>query len=96
MIPAVSARAIALYQAGLAAGNNPRAFSKIGDCQNITSHFLGPFDTPSMFKLGDKFAGLAAGPPAVPGHVQARERGGAPGLQRGGGAQRAAGRPGHL
>jgi hypothetical protein len=56
--PAVSARAKALYQAGLAKGNNPRAFSKIGDCQNITSHFLGPFDNPRMFKLGDKFAYL--------------------------------------
>lgn len=58
VIPALSARAKALYQAGLAKGNDPRAFSKIGDCQNIVSHFLGPFDNPRMFRLGEKFAYL--------------------------------------
>jgi hypothetical protein len=58
VLPVVSAHAKALYQAGLAAGNNPRAFSKIGDCQNITSHFLGAFDSPQTYLLGPKFASL--------------------------------------
>lgn len=57
-IPALSARAKALYQAGLAQGNNPKAFSKIGDCQNITSHFLGAFDDPQLYALGTHFESL--------------------------------------
>src|SRR6185369_7085352 len=32
VLPSVSARARAIYQLGIALGNNPRAFSKIGDC----------------------------------------------------------------
>lgn len=55
VIPNVSTRAIQLYRAGLAQGNNPHAFSKIGDCQNITSHFLGGFDDPQGHKLGSTF-----------------------------------------
>jgi hypothetical protein len=58
VIPTLSAHAKALYQAGLARGNNPQAFSKIGDCQNITSHFLGAFDDPRMYKLGPTFEPL--------------------------------------
>jgi hypothetical protein len=58
VLPALSARARALYQAGLLQGNNPKAFSKVGDCQNITSHFLAAFDEPNQHKLGDKFANL--------------------------------------
>lgn len=44
-----------LYQAGLVQGNNWRAFSKIGDCQNINSHFLAAFDNPQQYKLGAQF-----------------------------------------
>lgn len=55
VIPTVSARAIQLYRTGLQQGNNPHAFSKIGDCQNITSHFLGGFDDPQTHKLGTTF-----------------------------------------
>ena len=45
VIPTVSARAREIYQRGLALGNNPRAFSKIGDCQSIPASFLGIYDT---------------------------------------------------
>jgi hypothetical protein len=58
VLPVLSARARALYQAGLQQGNNPRAFSKIGDCQNINSHFLAAFDDPQLYKLGGKFENL--------------------------------------
>ena len=58
ILPTLSARAKALYQAGLQQGNNPHAFSKVGDCQNITSHFLAAFDDPQLHKLGDKFENL--------------------------------------
>lgn len=40
----VSARTIAIYQQGLAMGNNPQAFSKIGDCETHTTWFLYDFD----------------------------------------------------
>jgi len=55
IIPAVSARAKAIYEKGVAAGNDPHRFSKVGDCQNITSFFLGAFDHSNQYVLGDKY-----------------------------------------
>lgn len=49
----VSASMIELYQAGLEAGNDPHRFSKVGDCQNITTYFLATFDKPGRYDLGD-------------------------------------------
>jgi hypothetical protein len=50
----VSERARQLYQAGLAMGNDPRAFSKVGDCQNIPAFFLGIFENPDdEYRLGE-------------------------------------------
>src|SRR5262245_47906701 len=43
IIPAISATARAIYAAGLAAGNNPRVFSKLGDCMTENPHFLVTF-----------------------------------------------------
>ncbi len=60
VIPAVSARARQVYQQGVAAGNDPRRFSKVGDCQNIPSHFLAAFDHPEQYLLGDKYQSLQA------------------------------------
>jgi hypothetical protein len=45
VVPAVSARAREIYQRGLALGNDPHAFSKIGDCQSVPASFLGIYDT---------------------------------------------------
>jgi hypothetical protein len=45
VIPTVSARARAIYSAGLAKGNDPRSFSTIGDCQSEPNVFLGIYDT---------------------------------------------------
>jgi hypothetical protein len=43
-----------IYQRGVAAGNNPRAFSKIGDCGSTPGWFLGDFDRgPRYYDLGD-------------------------------------------
>ena len=50
--PVVSQEAVAIYQKGLAMGNDPTAFSKVGDCQNITNYFLGIFDDPQKYRLG--------------------------------------------
>ena len=58
IVPVVSARMIAVYQAGLAAGRDPNRFSKIGDCQNITTYFLASFDNPKDYSLGTQYAYL--------------------------------------
>ncbi|MCC7360121.1 MAG: SGNH/GDSL hydrolase family protein [Anaerolineales bacterium] len=55
----VSAAARAVYQRGLALGNNPQAFSKIGDCNSATPYFLAPFDK-GEYRLGDQYAYLQA------------------------------------
>ncbi len=60
VIPAVSARARQVYQQGVAEGNDPHRFSKVGDCQNIPSHFLANFDHPDQYVLGDKYQSLQA------------------------------------
>ena len=52
VIPVVSQRAREIYLQGIQQGTNPNAFSKVGDCQNITNYFLGVFDDPRLFRLG--------------------------------------------
>ncbi len=42
-VPVISANARAIYQAGLRAGNNPRVFSKLGDCMTENPYFLVTF-----------------------------------------------------
>jgi hypothetical protein len=51
IVPAVSATARRIYQQGLRLGNDPHAFSKVGDCQNVSTLFLGVFDDPSAYSL---------------------------------------------
>ncbi len=54
VIPVVSERTREIYQHGLAIGNNPRAFSKIGDCGSTPAWFLGDFDRgPKYYRLGE-------------------------------------------
>jgi hypothetical protein len=53
----ISARARAIYQLGLSLGNNPNAFSKIGDCLSVTPFFLAAFDT-GDYRLGASYASL--------------------------------------
>jgi hypothetical protein len=58
IIPVVSEKMADVYRAGLAAGRDPTHFSKIGDCQNITTYFLADFDNPKLFRLGPQYAAL--------------------------------------
>lgn len=44
VIPTLSAHARQILQDGLAAGRNPRAFAKVGDCETSTDWFLVDFD----------------------------------------------------
>lgn len=54
VIPQISQRVIEIYEQGLALGNNPNAFSKIGDCESTPTWFLGDFDLdPKYYNLGE-------------------------------------------
>lgn len=47
-----------IYARGLELGNNPQAFSKVGDCGSTPAWFLGDFDRgPRYYSLGE-YAGL--------------------------------------
>jgi hypothetical protein len=48
----------AVYQRGLASGNDPTHFSIIGDCQNVSSYFLSTFEKPGDYSLGSEYAYL--------------------------------------
>ena len=54
VIPAaLSERTIKIYRKGLELGNNPSAFSKVGDCETSAEWFLGDFDKKAeMYSLG--------------------------------------------
>jgi hypothetical protein len=53
IVPTVSATARQIYQRGLASGEDPHAFSKVGDCGSTPSWFLGDFDRgPRYYSLG--------------------------------------------
>ena len=43
VIPEVNPAMRTIYQAGLTRGNDPRVFSKLGDCMTETPYFLAPF-----------------------------------------------------
>jgi hypothetical protein len=53
IIPTISAAALQIYQRGLKLGEDPHAFSKVGDCGSTPSWFLGDFDHgPRYYNLG--------------------------------------------
>lgn len=54
----ISQRARAIYQQGLAMSNDPTHFSKLGDCQNITTYFLAIYDHPDLYTLGEQYSDL--------------------------------------
>src|SRR3990172_1146539 len=58
VVPELTTKAIEIYQQGLLAGNDPHHFSKIGDCQNITTYFLSAFEDPDLYTLGTDYADL--------------------------------------
>ena len=58
VIPNVSQHAIEIYQRGIEMGNDPHSFSKIGDCQNITTYFLAALEDPDLHSLGEEYGYL--------------------------------------
>lgn len=57
VVPTVSPSMISVYRNGQEIGRNPGNFSKIGDCQNVDTYFLGVFDRPGEYHL-DEYAYL--------------------------------------
>jgi WD40-like Beta Propeller Repeat len=57
-VPTISARAIEIYKKGLAMGNDPHAFSVVGDCQSIPGVFLGKYDDARLYHLDPAYAAL--------------------------------------
>ena len=51
VVPEVTVRAREIYAQGRELGNNPNAFSKVGDCQNLHEYFLGKFDHLDIYKF---------------------------------------------
>jgi len=58
IVPTVTAHAIEIYRQGLTMGLDPHAFSKVGDCQSVKAAFMGYFDVPERYSLGDHYAYL--------------------------------------
>jgi len=44
VVPEISETTREIYRKGLEMGNDPTAFSKVGDCQNLKEYFLGHYD----------------------------------------------------
>lgn len=51
IIPNLSDTSREILEDGLSRGNNPRAFSVIGDCQSFPAVFMGIFDNPAAYEL---------------------------------------------
>jgi len=51
VVPEISEFSKKLYLSGIAMGNDPSNFSKIGDCQSQPEVFFGIYDTPGKFNL---------------------------------------------
>jgi formylglycine-generating enzyme required for sulfatase activity len=50
----ISDKVHAIYEQGLRMGNNPNAFSKVGDCHSTNPYFLADYDLgPDVYDLGD-------------------------------------------
>ena len=58
IIPVATERAIEIYRLGQTLGLDGHAFSKVGDCQSIKAAFMGYFDIPERFSLGNDYAYL--------------------------------------
>jgi hypothetical protein len=56
--PGVSDAMRDVYQRGLQLGTDPKHFSVIGDCQNVSSYFLSVYEKPGEYSLGTEYAYL--------------------------------------
>lgn len=56
IVPEITNRTYEIYQLGSQTGVNRQAFSKIGDCQNVSEAFLGIYDKPGRYFLRENEA----------------------------------------
>jgi hypothetical protein len=49
VLPTLSENALTVLRAGIAAGHNPHAFSKVGDCDTSTEWYLSDFDKDTRY-----------------------------------------------
>jgi hypothetical protein len=52
IVPEISAKAIEIYLKGQQMGNDPRVFSKVGNCLSNPKFYLGAYDNHKLFDLG--------------------------------------------
>jgi len=54
VVPTIGEEVLKIYLRGQELGNNPRAFSKVGDCESVTEWFLADFDKgEAYYSLGE-------------------------------------------
>jgi hypothetical protein len=58
VISSFSDEARAIYERGIALGNNPNVFAKVGDCNSENGRFLVMFEVPGTYTLGERYAFL--------------------------------------
>jgi hypothetical protein len=58
VVPVITDTTREIYARGQELGRDPHVFAIIGDCQNVSSHFLGDFDSPEEYSLGSEYAYL--------------------------------------
>jgi hypothetical protein len=60
VLPVLSPKIFEIYKKGIVAGNNPRAFAKIGDCESTPTWFLGSFDQDNRYYDLGEYAYLSS------------------------------------
>jgi hypothetical protein len=58
IVPTLSARALEIYRIGQKIGNNPKVFSRIGDCQSESAIMMGVYDNPRLYTLNPDYQHL--------------------------------------
>lgn len=54
IVPTLSTKAKEIYLRGLAIGNDPQSFSKVGDCQAIKEVLMGIYDLPGRYAFAER------------------------------------------
>ena len=57
-VPTISQAMLEVYERGQAIGNDPHAFSVVGDCQNVSEYFLADFAQDGEYRLSEEHADL--------------------------------------
>jgi hypothetical protein len=58
IVPALTKHSIEIYRSGQRMSLDDHAFSKVGDCQSVKAAFMGYFDIPERYTLGNDYTYL--------------------------------------